>query len=191
MFCYRVHRPAATCSPGDVIQNSIGDIANYADLGHAKPTKLQCFALLTIEWPFVNYWFFELFAGFTGPAPASNSELLGIKSILQLWILQFGPNEMQAWTEVLSAVTGDWKGYTATLKDGFSTDNGENFTPFPEKLQSWLGIYCGNDTNLCTDLLVFNRKDPVCEDETCSSSLASEYCSRIQPNSACAQSHNR
>lgn len=90
MFCYRTSRPSTRCGSGNVFESVIGTIDDYSTLGSAAPTKVQCQTLLTATWPHVVYSFSELFPGFTGPEGVGYNDILTIKTILQVWILQFG-----------------------------------------------------------------------------------------------------
>jgi hypothetical protein len=82
--------------------------------GLQRPTIDQCFELLTAEWPFVTYWFGEIFPNFKPPGFAMSSEIDMLKSVLFLWILQYGPSEIKndpLWQDIVTTFNNaslDW-----------------------------------------------------------------------------------
>ena len=188
-ICYRTPLPTTTCTP-DPIEYVTGPIVDYATV--AKPTSFQCYSLFTAQWPWVTYWFNQLFPTFEGPAPITYTNLLIIKSILKLWILEFGPAEMDTWTDIKAAMNGageNWKNYLGWIDSnpGFSTDAGATAHPFPAKLLASMLASSNSMTVMSTDIQVFNQASTVCANATCSPS-AKSYCIQINGASACAQS---
>ena len=137
MMCYRTKRPVNACDTGTALGNVMGDIADY-DTKPALPTPGQCRSLLTALWPYVNHWFDVIFPNFTGPDYSSYADRLIIKSILKLWIIQFGPTVVDTWDDIKTAMLapGPWTTYSADATQ-FSTDNQVNFHPFPAELSNW------------------------------------------------------
>ena len=173
-FCYRMHRPTNTCDAGNAIETLVGPISGYSS-NAATFTDAQCTKLLTAHWPYVTHWFDQLFQDFKGPSPATKYDVLWIKTILQLWILQFGPNEMKKWNQIITAMTtpGTWAAYRGDKDQGFSVNGGTDFTAFPPALAAWISSYCSD--NHCADLRVFNVKRDSCLDLGCDPSLE-QYC---------------
>lgn len=189
-ICYYNALPACDCTPNPMEQ-IIGPFTEEST-GTARPTTAQCYELLKAQWPFITYWFRTLFPDFRGPADASDSDILAIKSILYLWIQQFGPAEIGGWTNIKSAVNGEaanWANYLAWVdfKPGFSLDAGATVFPFPVHLLSWLQTLCAQGTAVCKELALFNLKSTVCHTSTCPAAVL-ELCSQVSPTSDCVLS---
>ena len=177
MLCYRNYRPQTPCGGQNPLKEAVGEINNYSQIGFATSDAQQCRKLLKARWLFVTYWFAQLFPQFTGPSLANHHDVLAIKSILQLWILQFGPNTMKTWSEIKAAMNsgGDWANYRATATE-FSID-GSNYTPFPSVLATWISGACGGTA--CPDLKVFNVMRSECDGAECinaNSHIHDNYC---------------
>ena len=190
LICYRTPLLTAGCTP-DPIEAVTGTIIDYETV--AKPTVYQCYELLKAEWPFITYWFDQLFPTFTGPVPNSYANMLFIKTTLQIWILHFGPAEMNTWTDI-KAVMNDagenWKNHMAWIDSnpGFSMDAGTTVKAFPAKLLAWLQSSCSSTTASCFELMAtFSMWSGVCADASCSSSVKA-YCAQISPTGPCASS---
>lgn len=189
-ICYRTPLLTTSCTP-DPIEDMTGPIEDYAT--EAKPTPFQCYSLLTAEWPWVTYWFNQLFPTFEGPTPFAYASLGYIKSNLKVWILQFGPAEVTTWTHIKAAMNGaggDWQNYLAWIdsEPGFTLDAGATVHLFPEKLLAWLQTSSGSTTTSCVELIVtFNSASKVCENASCSPAVKG-YCTQVNAESACAQS---
>ena len=153
MMCYRVKRPTALCNTGTALENAVGDITNY-DTTSATLGMFQCRRLLTATWPFVNRWFDIIFPNFIGPDYSSKEDKDIIKAILKLWILQFGPTEVNTWDHIKTAMLapGKWMDYSADATQ-FTTGNPPTSHPFPADLADWIATCGGVD---CPDLRVFN-----------------------------------
>lgn len=89
LICYRQPVPDLNCNPLAIIT---GEIASDGDGLHF--TLAQCYELLEIQWPFVSSWFGILFPNFTPPPSATEAEIYALKTVLQVWILQFGPSTL-------------------------------------------------------------------------------------------------
>jgi hypothetical protein len=189
-ICYRTPLRTTGCTP-DPIEAITGTIADYATA--AKPTISQCYDLLTGQWPFVTYWFDRLFSTFEGPSPVSYQFLNWIKTILQIWILHFGPGDIDTWTDIKEAMNDageNWVNHIAWIDSsaGFSLDAGATVKNFPEKLLAWLQSSCPGGTATCYEVLVpFNYQSTVCANAICSASVKA-YCLQVTSNSACATS---
>ena len=187
LICYRTPLPTSGCTP-DPIESVTGPIVDYATV--AQPTSFQCYSLLKAQWPWVNYWFDHLFPDFEGPLPISYTNFILIKTYLKLWILQFGPSEMDTWTDIKAAINGageNWKNYIGWYDSnpGFSTDAGVTVHPFPAKLLA--SLQAGGATGSNMEIQVFNRESKVCADSSCSSTIKG-YCLQTNSFSACANS---
>jgi hypothetical protein len=188
LVCFRHPMLTHNCVP-DSIEQITGPVLDYGT-GAAKPTKLQCYSMLKALWPFVTYWFNKLFPGFVGPINSTSLELLSIRAVVYMWILQFGASVMDTWTDVKALVSGnakDWENYMAWIDSdpGFSVNRGIAAKAFPVELQAWLVTTCNGVTNGCKDLAVFNLKSSVCEDSGCSAEVQG-YCKQIDTSSNCS-----
>jgi hypothetical protein len=159
----------------------------------AKPTAFQCYHLLTAQWPFITYWFNRLFSTFEGPSPITLEELIWIKTTLQIWILHFGPAEMDTWTDIKEAMNDvgeNWVNHMAWIDSspGFSLNAGATVKNFPEELRTWLQSSCTNGSGACLEIsATFNMKSTVCANASCSPE-AKTYCAQISPEGACDSS---
>jgi len=144
--------------------------------GKVKVTTVQCYKLLKAQWPHVTYSFGKLFAGFTGPTGATATQLVAIKSVLQQWILQFGPYPLTYdpdWTPLIAAFkTADWSGFLGWLgsSPGYTLDAGTTIKTFPKDLETWLFNSCVS-TQTCSELAVLNSKSTVCANASCLTSV--------------------
>jgi hypothetical protein len=188
-ICYRDELPSSDCTP-DPIELVTDTIVDYATT--AKPTTFQCYKLLKAQWPYMTYWLNLLFPNLEDMESMSMQGLDSIKSVLYLWILNFGPGEMDTWTDIKAAINGpgeNWKNYIAWVdtNPGFSVDGGVNFKQFPDVLLAWLqSSYSSTEDNEeLTD--TFNYVSTVCDTTPCSSELKG-YCSQAFSWSDCAKS---
>jgi hypothetical protein len=189
-ICYGSQLYATSCVP-DSIEIVTGAIDGYGT--NANPTEFQCLKLLNAEWGFLTYWFKQLFPTFEGPPYTSFNNLSHIKNILYIWILRFGAAEMNAWTDIKTAMNGateNWENYIAWIDTdaGFSLDGGATVKPFPSILLAWLQFSC-TSTDDCDPLLsTFNWVDAVCySPNPCTPQLES-YCMQVDSGSDCATS---
>ena len=151
------------------METAAGAINNFGTL--AEPNLAQCKVLLSAQWLYAGYWFEQLFPGFTGPTNANLNDILTIKTILQLWILQFGPLEMSTWSNIKAAMNfhnNAWNSYEATTTH-FTTDNWNTEQSFPPALSAWISTYCEDET--CPDLKVFNVPRSECDNPDCNDSI--------------------
>lgn len=189
-ICFNEEIPTSGCTP-DPIETVTGPIIDYT--GVAKPNILQCYTLLTAQWPYATYVFSQLFPNFEGPDNYSSPNLLQLKSALYLHILRFGYFEMRSWTDLKSAMNdagANWKNHIAWLgtSPGFSLDSGLTRKDFPVLFLERLTASCGTVTETCAILNhLFNNASKVCGDSSCSAT-AKGYCAEIKPSSACATS---
>jgi len=129
---------------------------------NGQPTPNQCYAILTAEWPYVEHWFTTLFPNFAAPAGASTANAAKVKTVLQLWILQFDPYFMQtdpAWVQliaVFNSVSTPWTTLLAwTHPTPKYSTTGSNILEFPTELSAWL-------TLKPADKAAFNTFSTVC-----------------------------
>ena len=177
-ICYRydaVENDESRCA----LEHVVGTLA----AGTITLTKGLCYKLLHSDWPMQNAWFANLFSGFAPPNTASDAEKLQIKTILQLWILQFSPINMETdpdWLPLVAAFNtagADWGKYLGwTGTPGRYTLDGSTSKAFPEELSTWLNIDAG-------DLVALNMKSTVCDTAGCG--FANE-CWSVNPSLACS-----
>ena len=188
LICYRTPLPTTGCTP-DPIEVVTGPITEYETV--AKPTANQCYTLLKAQWAFATYWFNTLFPNFEGPSPTSDVNLIGIKTVLKLWILHFGPAEMDTWTDIKEAMNDageNWKNHLGWIDSnpGFTLDAGATVKAFPAKLLAWLQSSCSSTTSGCTELFnTLSMLTTVCDKAPCSSTLKG-YCRQYNEYSTCA-----
>lgn len=186
LICYRT--PLPVCS--DAITLVVGAVPNYGG-GNVSLDAYQCYELLKAVWPSITHWFSQLIPGFTGPAGASESELLTIKSVIYLWILQYGPAQLKydgAWidlTTAFKAASSNWANYLAWMggSPGYTLDAGASTKSFPADLQAWLANSCSGDC-LVQELAVLNLKSTVCQNPSCVGMKS--RCGLATPGSPCA-----
>jgi hypothetical protein len=113
--------------------------------------------MLEVEWQIPYYWFTDLFPNFATPLTASLEDVIKVKTILQLWILQFGPSVMKtdldwiALVQVFNRNPIPWAtllAWTNTSPPQYTTD-GSTAVNFPSGLSTWLSI-AGADKRLLT-----------------------------------------
>ena len=187
-ICYRTALPTSGCTP-DPIETVTGPIENYAT--EAKPSTLQCYRLLKAEWPWLTHWFNKLFPSFTGPKPSNYFSRTIVKTVLHQWILQFGPTEMNTWTDFKEAMNGageNWKNYFAWLEGtpGFSLNAGLTEKAFPAGLLTWLQSSCTDTTNCMELYYLINSCSTVCDNSQCSSKVK-DFCTLNYDWTDCAK----
>jgi len=155
----------------------------FGSAGSYAPTASQCYKQLQAEWPFVLYWFTNIFPNFTPPTGAFPTDVLKVKTVLQLWILQFGTSEMKTDTDwkalvtVFNSATTPWAtmlAWVSALRQ--YTVDGTTPVDFPEDLSDWLLLNSA-------DTAAFNTFSEVCGTSGCP---ASAWCFNAQPASLCA-----
>jgi len=138
------------------VMSAFGSAGSYA------PTASQCYKQLEAEWSFVLYWFGNIFPQFTPPVGASQTKVLKVKTVLQLWILQFGPSEMTtdldwlALVAVFNSATTPWSTLFAWRSDPpkYTTD-ANTAVAFPADLSAWMLL-------ISADKAAFNTFSEVC-----------------------------
>lgn len=192
--CYLQPRPewdASGCED-EPIMGLLGPVINYDSGATAFFTKSECKKLLTVEWLTTIYWFDNIFYPFS-PSGASDSEKSDIKSIIMLWMLQFGTSEFMysEWAPLRTAFTTlDWTKFLAWMGStpGYLTDGtSASKKPFPTALLNWLTSArgCHGVTAGCVDLRVFNLKSTVCSNPSCT---VKSLCQEVDVNSNCVTS---
>lgn len=103
IYCYR--QVVRGCDPLAEISESI-----KSDSSGLLPTLNQCHELLLVSWPFVTYWFGEIFPKFTPPSTATERKVYELKTVLWVWIMQYGPatfdDDMLDWEQLLAWTSG-------------------------------------------------------------------------------------
>jgi len=185
-ICYRTPLPSCAAA----ITVIVGAVSDYGN-GNVSLDKYQCYDLLKATWPLMTSWFAALISGFTGPAGATESELLIVKSVLYLWIVQFGPAQLKhdpAWQDLLAAFktpASDWTNYLGWTgsSPGYTLDAGANIKTFPADLQTWLTGSCSAGC-VEQELLVLNLKSTVCQHSACVG--VKSKCALVAAGSPCA-----
>ena len=173
LICYRQPVPTTTCDPLPVAVT--GTIAS--DVSGLRLTLEQCYELLYTEWPFVTYWFSQLFGDFTPPVSATETEEYELKTVLWLWILQFGPSALSsepAWQAIVTTFNDAslaWEGLLA-WSDGYLA--GGTIHSYPAGL-----------TPTAPELSLFNLFSEVCTTAGCA---LQTQCQEVAPESTCATS---
>ncbi len=177
LICYRQPAPDLTCDP---LTPVLGVLDSDADGLH--PTPDQCYDLLKAQWPFVTYWFGEIFPNFDPPDTATDDEKNMLKTVLRLWILQYGPSEIKAnplWQGIVTTFNNaslDWTrllAWSGVLK-GYSPD-GTATASFPTALETSL-------TQASPEMKLFNHFSTLCA-SACS---LGAQCQQISANNVCA-----
>ena len=178
----------------DPLQAAVtGTITGYTSGTGATPSQSQCYELLSTQWFWLIDWFNTLFPNFTGPTGASDDDKLAIKSVIYLWILNFGPSEMSGddWTElkgVLTNASSNWSkflGWVGETPKYVTAGTSIEAKSYPAVLEAWLksDSGCGGATAGCADLAVFNLKSTLCA----SACAVQSYCAEVDSTFYCAQ----
>jgi len=178
LLCYREDIVNVNDCTITAITNEIGSIGTA---GSYAATLTQCYNLLSMEWGFVTSWFTTMFPNFTPPVTAALGNVNKVKTILQLWILQFGPSDMkedtdwQALVSVFNSATTPWTTMMAwTSPSPQYTTDGTTVVNFPADLTTWLGL-------VSVDVAAFNTFNTVCGTANCGNS----NCAKALPSSPC------
>lgn len=174
LMCYRQPVPTLTCDPLLAVIGNIGTAAGPD----------ECFKLLTGQWPYVKYWFSDLFPNFTPPTATSYEvymEVYMLKTVLWLWILQYGPSVLKsesAWQGLVTTFNNaslDWTKLLAWAgaSTGYSPD-GTATALFPAELEATL-------TQASPELQLFNHFSTLCN----SACPLGAQCRQINPTSIC------
>jgi hypothetical protein len=172
LICYRQPVPGQSCNPlPEAMASSI-----ISDASGLHPTLDQCYRFLRVQWPYITLWFGELFPTFTPPASATETEVYSLKTMLWLWILQFGP-------AVLSSEPA-WQ----VLVGVFNSNNPLSWG----QMLAWNGAYLAGGsahafpkgfTFSPTERELFNHFSQVCASSTCTHK---SQCKQVSASSACA-----
>jgi hypothetical protein len=177
LICYNDPVPDSSC---DALTPVLGDL--HPSESGLHPTIDQCFKLLKVEWPFVTYWFGEIFPSFKPPDASTMIEKNMLKSVLLLWILQYGSADIKLdplWQDIVTTFNNaslDWSrllAWSGVLK-GFSR-NGSTPLPFPKVLETSL-------TQTSPEMQLINHFSTLCA----SSCSLGAQCQQISATSVCA-----
>lgn len=141
-ICYRTPVAGNDCTL-TAVEGVTGDI-HTATPGTLSPSPAQCHQLLKTEWGMITYWFDQLFRDFSPPASTTDRSYLVVKTILQLWILQFGPHAMkndllwQGVVAVFNLSTDQWPLIQASETSYF---HGTDELNYPQDLATWLALH--------------------------------------------------
>jgi hypothetical protein len=176
LICYRDPVPDSSC---DALTPALGDL--HPDISGLHPTIDQCFKLLKTEWPYVSSQFGEIFPHFHPPDVATITEKNMLKSVLLLWILQYGSADIKLdplWQGIVTTFNNaslDWSrllAWSGVLK-GFSP-NGTTTLAFPKVLETSL-------TQTSPEMQLFNHFSTLCA-SACS---LGAQCRQISATSVC------
>jgi len=135
----------------------------------------------------VKHWFDIIFADFTTPNGDNAAKVAAVKAVLQLWILQFGPQALSStkWVDLVSVFNDitppDWIQFLAwagTTPQYITDGVVANAKNFPAALSAWLQLESG-------DLAVFNTFSTLCDSASCTPDIKTA-CQSALPTSACA-----
>lgn len=140
MLCYRIKVEGIADCTISALAHVAGSFGNPTYV----PTSHQCSSMLSTQWKYIEHWFSILFPAFSTPDGASSEDILKVKTVLQLWIVQFDPHFMQsnsAWIALLNVFKNPipWTTMLAWVSPtpGYSTDGSNEFV-FPPDLSDWL-----------------------------------------------------
>lgn len=178
-FCFYQRIPNSDCNPITALVGVVN-----ADSTGLHPTQDQCYTLLKANWLFVTHWFGKLFRDFTLPTTPvpTVDEAYKTKSVLWLWILQYGPHALSndpLWVDIVTTFNDNMLDWTRLLAwkgvlTGYSPD-GVQRKSFPEQLAAAL-------TSTSPELQLFNRFSTLCSD-VCA--LGAE-CQQLNPANSCS-----
>ena len=165
LLCYRMN---VANTPDCAIPSIVSLIGSIGTQGSYAATKTQCNDMLKAEWAYVDYWFTTLFPNFATPLTASPEDSTKVKTILQMWILQFGSNVMKTdpnWIVLVGVFNRSpipWDtmlAWTNTSPPQYTID-GSTEVNFPSGLSTWLSAMNNEKT-------AFNTFTKVCGDSNC------------------------
>ena len=141
-ICYRTKVSGHDCIL-TAVEAITGDI-HTATPGTLSPTATDCYGLLKAQWPMITYWFEELFPTFSPPASTTDRDYVVVKTILQLWILQFGPDQLKFDADWIAVVglfnkSSDEWGYISATNNGVFY--GMGMINFPPELAAWIVLH--------------------------------------------------
>jgi hypothetical protein len=178
LLCYRSQLPT---SLNDLTtwETILGSLAPDTS-GNINVLRDNCYQLLQVQWPYLIYWLNMLFPNYNPPLEASEFEMYSIKTMVWLWVLQFGPALLSfddAWKHLLSALNApqsDWYKYLAWggVSPGYSID-GKTARSLPAALNSLHA----------SELTLFNLFSTVCNTADCP---LKAQCQQAKAASLCA-----
>lgn len=171
LICYRQTATLSlSCNPYTAATGQI-----TSDASGLHPTLQQCYKLLKATWPVVAFWFPQIWTHFTPPASANEAEVYQLKTVLWLWILEYGPSPLSsetAWQElvaVFNSASLNWAGLLG-WNDGYLAGGIKH--SYPASL-----------TPSTSELSLFNNFSQVCDSDSCS---YKPECMQVAPSSTCA-----
>ena len=182
MICYRQPVPTIDCDPLPGVVT--GTITEDGDGLH--PTQAQCDELLRANWPWVTYWFDQLFGDMTLPQSATAEDTVLVTNTIYSLILKQGPatlNRDQSWKDfvgVFNQASPPWAtllGWPSSA-DGTTTPAGytiDGSTKLP--LPTGLTL-----TSTSLTLILLNHFSEVCDNTLC---LLPAQCGIVEPSNNC------
>jgi len=177
-ICYCIPLDLPTCA-SNVLVEIMGSLADDGN-GVYQPQVSQCYTLLNAMWPYITYWFTEIFPTFD-PAivyrPKSFSAL-----IVKLWILEFTPSELvnnPDWKPIVTAFNQPAAAYANYLAwigttPGYTLD-GTSTHPMPAALAA--------SGSISVYIIPFLSGSKVCDTSGCSMQA---QCALIMPGLECS-----
>lgn len=175
--CYEQRIPNPTCNPlTEVVTGTIN-----SDTDGLHPTTEQCYEILSASWPYVEYWFGNLFQDFSPPPKRPLHERYKVETVLWLWILQYGPHALttdQLWIDLVATFNKPSLDWTQLLAwtgatQGYSPD-GVATKSFPASL----GVLASSSPAV----QLFSQSSKVCNDMSCA---LPEQCQQISTTNFC------
>jgi len=177
-ICYRVPLDLPTCA-SNVLVEIMGSLADDGN-GVYQPQVSQCNTLLNAMWPYITYWFTEIFPTFDPPIrnfPKNFSTF-----IVKLWILEFTPSELindPDWKPIVTAFNQPAAAYANYLAwtrtaPGYTLD-GTSTHPMPAAVaaSALIGTY----------ILPFLCGSKVCNTSGCGMQA---QCAEVLPGTECS-----
>ena len=172
LLCYR----SKVVDDNDCAVTALNTLVGSFGTSPYSPTSAQCSGIISSQWGYVEHWFTILFPDFVAhpPAGASSEDILKVKTVLQLWIVQFDPYLMQsdtAWIALRNAFKNPipWTTMLAwTSPTPKYTIDGSTEVAFPTDLAAWLA-------QVSVDKAAFNTFSTVC------STCANAHCADAIP----------
>ena len=177
LLCYR----SKVVDDNDCTINALTSVVGSIGSSPYAPTSAQCSAIISSQWAYVEHWFPILFPDFDDQTSGSSypEEILKVKTVLQLWIVQFDVYFMKsdpAWITLRNAFRRliPWNLMLAwTSPTPKYTINSITEVAFPTDLAAWLA-------QVSADKAAFNTFSRVC------STCGNTHCANAIPTSGCA-----
>ena len=176
LFCYRQSVANLECNPLSAAVT--GPVTSDGSGLHLSPD--QCYELLRANWLSIKFWFGRTFTAFNPPATATEAGEYALKTVLWLWVLQFGPSALTyetKWQELVGTFNSaslDWGQLLAWGGAAPGYLAGGTTHTFPTELTPSSG-----------ELALFNQFSTVCDTENCGHKAE---CLLATPTSVCATS---